>query len=345
MNLPDRAYLVLSLAIFAISAGSLHAADEFRIDGWREAVFSVSDTGQWVDTLTEVGGWQVIHEGDFSREWLDAYRLVSNVSAREVLMANPGTDTGLVRLVQFEGVPQRHIRSNGQTWETGGIYDVNVRVIDLPEKFQALQSRDWHGVADPMDLVFDQFVVAEWLAYGPDGIVFALIQRKQPPLEGWPNLKHFSRLFNSTQIVADMDRALEFYVDTLGFQIYIETDGPSETPGPNVLGLPHNLADKISRHVYIVHPGGGNTGSVELIAFDGASGRDFSEHAHPPNLGIISLRFPVSGIQQLAERLAKRNVEIVSALRSMEFTPEGPTQHMIVRGPNGEWLEFFEPEK
>ena len=37
----------------------------------------------------------------------------------------------------------RQIRSSAQTWDTGGIFDVNVRVLDIHAKFQQLRERGW----------------------------------------------------------------------------------------------------------------------------------------------------------------------------------------------------------
>lgn len=317
-------------------------AVEPRIFGWREAVLSVSDLAGWINLWTQAAGYEVVYRGQAGKDWLEVWQLPAGASAEEALLSNPGTESGFLRLVEFSGVPQRHIRSNGHTWETGGWFDVNARVVNLDAKFRQLQALGWQGFADPVSLTFGPFEVNEWLARGPDGVVIALIERVAPPLTGWPTLKNVSRLFNSTLVVADMIASYDFYVNKLGFEVYLETNGPSDTPGPNVLGLPHNLADKISRHVYIVNPVGGNEGSVELIEFDGLTGRDFSEHAHPPNLGVLSLRFPVEHAELLADNLVKKGVTVLSPPRTVNMAPYGEKTLFIVRGPNGEWLEFFE---
>ena len=61
-----------------------------------------------------------------------------------------------------------------------------------------------------MAFKFERFHVEEVLVQGPDGIVFAMMQRYAPPLEGYPNLREMSHIFNSTQIVKDVDLAFEF---------------------------------------------------------------------------------------------------------------------------------------
>ena len=151
-----------------------------------------------------------------------------------------------------------------------------------------------------------------------------------------------SRLFNATQVVADLDAARAFYVDTLGFDVYLDHEGPSEVAGPNVLGLPHNLAASISRRVTIVHPQGTNEGSVELLAFDGASGRDFAALATPPNLGILMLRFPVTDMSAFAELISRRQLDIAMHRTQASVAPYGSIELMGLRGPGGVWLEFYQ---
>ncbi len=329
------------LFVLMTSAAVPASAETARIGGWREAVLSVADTAAWEQVLTEVGGWEVVRRGAGDVAWLELWQLPATARYAEVLMRNPGTETGYIRLVSFRGVPQVQMRSNGQTWETGGIFDLNVRVTDVAARFDELQARGWQGFGDPVRFTFGPFMVREWLGRGPDGIVFALIQREEPPLEGWPELRRFSRSFNSTQVVADLDASLRFYVDVLGFEIYVETEGPSDTPGPNVLGLPHNLVTEVSRRTVIVHPTGGNDGSVELIQFDGLTGRDFSALAKPPNLGVLTLRFPVADLLAVGERLIGGGFEPEARGRA-PLAPYGEVEVLAVRGPNGEWLEFFE---
>ncbi len=329
------------LAALLSFAPALAAKDVPEIGGWRETLLSVRDLAGWEQVMIEVGGWEVMSRGQADARLHAAWELPADASIDEVLMRNPGTATGYIRFLRFNNVEQQQMRSNGQTWETGGIFDINVRVTDLAARFAELQARDWQSFGDPVRFTFGPFVVREWLGRGPDGIVFALIQRDAPPLEGWPHLKRFSRSFNSTQIVRDMQASLHFYTDVLGFKLYVETQGPSDTPGPNVLGLPHNLVTEISRHTVIVHPTGENEGSVELIEFDGLTGRDFAPLAKPPNLGVLALRFPVKGLDTLATKLEASGFEPQARAR-VSITPYGEVELLAIIGPNGEWLEFYE---
>ena len=332
----------VAIFCFLVLAWSIPRAESLVSGGYQEAVFSVSDADQFADFFVGTGGWEILHEGPAPFSLLQAWRLPDAASAREIVVGNPGTERGFVRLVEIDGVEQQQIRSSAQPWDTGGWFDVNSRVLDMDEKFGEFQARNWQAVSDPVQFVFGPFVVKEWLVRGPDGIVFALIERVQPPLEGYPHLRKMSRLFNATQIVTDIEAAKRFYVEQLGFEIYLEHSGPSEAPGPNVLGLPHNLAAEIPRHVTIMHPDAVSEGSIEILEFDGLDGADFSDRAIPPNLGILMLRFPVSDIEAFADLATLEDLDVAMPPTRLRMRPYGDVTVMAIRGPDGVWLEFFE---
>lgn len=310
--------------------------------GYQEAVFSVSDVESWTSFFEDVAGWSVIHSGIADDAVLSAWNVPKDVTAREVVVGNPGTERGYVRLIQIDGVLQQQIRSSAQSWDTGGFFDVNSRVFSMDRKFRELQSNGWQAASDPVQFSFGPFVVKEWLTRGPDGIVLALIERVAPPLEGYPNIREMGRLFNATQVVSDIDAARDFYQNKLGFEAYLDHSGSSETAGPNVLGLPHNLASTIVRHVSILHPDGKNEGSIELLQFDGATGADFSSRAVPPNLGILMLRFPVEDIDAFAAHVMEHDIEIAVQPTNAKLPPYGTVALMAIRGPGGVWLEFYQ---
>ncbi len=326
-----------------IAPGGAGADDAVMPEGFREVVFSVSDLEGSARFYREVAGWEVVVDGEASPGLAAHWGLAENQPISEVLLRNPGDDRGFLRLVAFPGAEQQQIRSNAQTWDTGGIFDVNVRVLDIHAKFTELRERGWMFYSDPIRFAFGPFVVWEVLAKGPDGVVIAMVERVQPPLEGWPNLRELSHIFNSTQIVRDFDSSLEFYRDKLGFEIYLEHQGPSQEPGPNVLALPHNLAAEITRKVVILSPDGTNAGSVELIGFAGLTGADHSEHAVAPNLGILALRYPVADLAAYRQRLSEHGVEPFKGPSTLTIEPYGKVEIMTIRAPEGALLEFYQP--
>jgi catechol 2,3-dioxygenase-like lactoylglutathione lyase family enzyme len=342
----SRRGLVPAIVLAGLSSAGVIAAtgEETRtgVGPFREAVFSVSDLEEASRVYREVAGWEEVYRGEASAEQARFWSLEPDRPIEEIVLRNPGDREGWLRLVRFPGAEQVVIRSNAQSWDTGGIFDVNVRVLDLERKFAQLEEHHWQAYGDPVEFQFGPFRVKEVLPRGPDGVVFALIQRLEPPLEGWPNLRHFSHLFNSSQIVRDLGESLSFYVDKLGFKVYLEHEGASPEPGPNVLGLPHNIAAERPRRVVIVSPDGTNRGSVELLQFVGVTGRDFSDRAVPPNRGILMLRFPVSDLTGYHRQLLERGVPLVAGPAELVLEPYGRVKILAVRSPDGAWLEFMQ---
>ena len=352
MKIQSISRIGLSVSIFLLLFWDTGRADSkagpaapdlpFKISGWTEVIQSVSDLDLLVKQLQDIAGWEVILRGSLDEETLAAWQLDPAITATQALMGNPGSSRGFIRLVQFQGAGQIQIRSSARTWESGGILDINVRVLDMEANFHEFQSRGWQAHSDPVQYSFGPFEVKEWITIGPDGLSFALIERIKPELEGWPEMKDISRAFNSTQVVRDMPAALHFYRDVLGFQKYINWTGVSDSPGPSVLGLPRELTTTIERDVWILHPQGINEGSVELLHFNGLSGRDLAEHAIPPNLGMLMLRFPVTNLDALEDRLAQYGVRTEGPISRHHLAPWGDVRQLSVRAPDGAWLEFYE---
>ena len=346
--MPKLLTLVIGLAVATQSWAAQPAVQESR-DGFREAILSVEDLNGAIDLYRQVGGWELRYEGDAARSTLDFFGLGKEISAREALLINPGDSEGFLRLFEFSGPglesPQR-ARPSGRTWDPGGIFNVNVRVADIHEKARQLRARGFHGYSEPIRFEFSQFIVWEVLMRGPHDEVFALIERVQPPLEGWTNLGDgFSHIFNSTQIVSDFEAAKTFYTEALGFEVYFENRGPSASPGPNVLGLPHDLTAEIPRRVAILSPSGRNFGSVEILAFEGLEGAHHRETARAANVGWLALRFPTEDARALARRLAERGVETETGVVQIDVGYGEGTRRVAafaVLTPDGARLEFLE---
>jgi len=311
---------------------------EYQIEGWRETLVSVRNFSDYDIFFDEVAQWELRDKGVVSKQQLKAWQLPESASATYRLYANKGAKSGFIRLLQFNGVEQRYIRQDSQSWDTGGIFDINVRVIDMEGVAEKLRALGWKARAPITRFVFGPYDVKEWIVASPDGLEIALISRISPTLEGWPNLKAISRTFNSTQVVRDFDQAIDFYHEVLGFKMVQQEHGYlSKEPGPNSLGFPYNVQTVNPRKVFIMSPSGKNEGSVEILKILGIDGADHSPHSNLPNLGIAALRFPVSNIAEFNQYLKKQQVDWVHELQSVDGR-----QSLIIKSPEGAWLEFHE---
>jgi len=314
----------------------------YKIHGYKEVIFSVRDIERDLNVYSKLGGWSISDRNHLSKSQLSFWNLSSKVTGHTALLKYPGRDTGIVRLVSFKNVEQKHIRAHAQSWDTGGIYDVDIRVKDIRKKTEEFLYHGWSGYSDIKEYHFNEFHVSEILIKGSEDIVFALIQRHAPTLEGYPMLTEMSHVFNSSQIVKSLEESKSFYIDKLGFKEYSTFEGRNGEAGPNVFGIPYNVFPNVIRKISILSPTGKNEGSVELVQLEGLIGRDFSKEAIAPNLGILTLRFPVDGLHEFVQSMQNKGVVIEKGIERIEMSPYGLVDIAAIKSPDGAWLEFME---
>jgi catechol 2,3-dioxygenase-like lactoylglutathione lyase family enzyme len=314
------------------------------IGGWRETLLSVAELDHWVTFYTQFDAWKIIYEGPVTAQRLAHMEIPKGIGAHEILVGHGDARHGNVRLIRFDNAPGNPvIRSVGRPWETGGWFDLNVFVDNLKERCAQFRHLGWSDVSDPILYDFKSRTVKEWLAFGADGVVLALVERVHPPLERQLQPGMFGQHTNSTQIVDDFNAARSFYIDLLGFKPDLEIiDEPMQPePGPNLLGFPEELAANQRWNVSVLKASGPEGGNIEIVSLPGASGRNFAGLANPPNRGIISHLFPVDCIGNLHQKLMRAGVEIIKPPAQINLPPDGDTQLMTVRRPDGVRLDFY----
>lgn len=313
-----------------------------KIDGFQEVIFSVYDLTAATHFYQKVVGFEIIQQGKAVAKQSTFWQLPPKTKIEEVILGNKGDQTGYIRLVKFHHIEQEQIRSSSHSWDTGGIFDINMRSKDLNAIFKEFQQAGWNGISAPIRYQFGPFDVSEVLMKGPDGIVIAMMERHAPPLEGFPNLKKLSHVFNSTHVSKDIEVTLDFFTNKLGWEIYMHAKSTGRNAVANVLGFPYNINPSIELPVYIVHPTGSNLGSLEFIQVNGLTGKDFSDKGIPPNLGILMYRFPVSDADKYAKILENRGVKIHLPIQQLSIAPYGKIKIFAIQSPDGIWMEFME---
>jgi catechol 2,3-dioxygenase-like lactoylglutathione lyase family enzyme len=322
------------------------AAAEFGLNGFSEAGICTRDVKPWLELLTTVGGWTESWRGNTPVEIMQLWGSGPAASCTEILLSKPNSDTGLIRLFQFQHAVQQEIRPGSQTWDSGGLFDLDIRVPDVLAVVEQMESRGWQGISQPIDWQFGEMQVREWLVQGPDSVVLALIERIAPPLANARDMSGFGHVFNSSQIVADMDEAIAFY-RALGFAMVLEHSGPLSGRGGEVLGLPASQAPQTPIRLVIMQPEGVMSGSIELVSFEDSSpdyhGQDLSGRASPVGLGLNLLRFPVADLERYANRLSEQGIRPQDpGIITANVAPIGKCKLMAVRTPGGAWLEFYQ---
>jgi catechol 2,3-dioxygenase-like lactoylglutathione lyase family enzyme len=319
---------------------------DFGLKGFSEAGICTQNMDLWIRLFKEIGGWNETWRGTTSAAIRDLWGLTPGASSQECLLTCPLSDTGHVRLFSIQGHEQEEIRPDSNTWDTGGIFDLDLRVNNLLPLVEPLANYGVTGIGEPIDWQFDAFFVREWITRGPDSAVLALIQRLAPPLEGWDDLDGFSNVFNSSQIVTDIQASVAFY-EKLGFEIILNHQGPLGGRGGEVLGISADQAPNTPVPLIILQVPGSTSGSIELVSFEHAGpeyqGLDLADRAKPYNLGLNLLRFPVGDLAGYFEHVQQAGIGVEDpGVVTASIYPYGDTELMALRTPDGVWLEFFQ---
>lgn len=315
----------------------------------QEAVISVFDIDRLVRPLVEVCGYVETALPDAPREQFAVWHLPPECERIEQRLLVPGPSEafaadgrGALRLVRFHGVEQKVMRSSQRSWDTGGIFDVDVFSADLDRVYRGLQRHGWTAMGEPVDYSEAMFSVRQVVALGPDGLVLAIIQRYEPFVEGLDPTGLLSPVFNSTQIVSDFDAAVQFYGETLGFglQMTCKIEDVVE-PGADVLGLPLPHAKDARRELAIFKPQGAREGGIELVRNLDMHGKRWDAQCIAPNVGILSLRFEVDDAAAYALQIEGRGGVLYAPVMTYEVAPFGTVTLFSVRSPEGAIIEFY----
>ena len=103
---------------------------EAVVHGCAETVFSVTNPDRVARIYTELGGWEVSHQGRTDPNLTAFWNIPADTAMDEVVVGPPGKSWSWLRLVKFHGIVQQHIRPSAQSWDTGGLYDIDVLVHD-----------------------------------------------------------------------------------------------------------------------------------------------------------------------------------------------------------------------
>ncbi len=316
---------------------------DFKLQTYSEIVISVKSLEAVLPVYTKTLGWEVVWHGKGDNSQIQFWDLPKESETEEVLLRFQHLEYGQIRLVQFNNIEQKLIRPAGQTWDTGGILDIDLRTSDLQNTYDELTELGWHAYSCPVKQTMGPFTVEEVLLKGHDEVVIALVHRSDPPHPNPFDLEGItSNVYLSAMIVKDLTIATNFFVNQLGFishnQIIFKTDKPERT----MFGLPHNLSDKTNIKLNIIGSTETRDGLLDLVELEGLIGEDFSANAYPPNRGILMYRFPVKNIKSYYRNILDNGIKPVCKLQKVQLNSIGESKTFAVQSPDGVWLEFYE---
>jgi catechol 2,3-dioxygenase-like lactoylglutathione lyase family enzyme len=332
--------MVRALIAAALSLVTAPASAQ-GIDYWSEAVVSVADIPTAARLFREVGGWRITHMGKLGRAELNYWNLPETVSASFQRLCAPKAVTGCIRFISFKGAPQRPIRRTGRPWDTGGIFSIMIRSDNADDLYDRALELGWWAESEPINFDFGGSKLRNVVLTGPHGINIAVYQRRDPPFTAFP-VGAMSQGFNSMRMVRDQKASLAWYREGLGLGLLFDSDYLDPAPQVGNFSIPINLSTTIPRRAAVVHPKPGETGRIELMQFVGFQGRDFAPYASPPNLGIISVRYPVGDLAAYRQQLKARSVTISYEAKALPLAGIGTTDLIAVRDPDGNLTEFYQ---
>ena len=313
--------------------------------GVQEIVVSVKELERTADIYQDVAKFEIKHRGSADVSMAAMWDLPKTVRLDEILLGVPGHTKGLLRLVKIHGVPQVQARSSARPFDTGGIFNFNSMVKDMDGVFEALRDHGFQGFADPNRYTLFGKSYAGAMLRGHDGVVLNLLQRVNQPYDDMPAFATMSHIINATQMVANYRESFDFFTQKLGWVVRWEASPTWPPDGSNNMGLPNSLLlsgavkEKAASFALSKEADGG---TIEIFNFEGVTGRDFSGRAQPPNLGILTYRIHMRGLEAYATTIAARGVPLLRPIVPVNLAPYGMVKMMVVRSPSGAWLEFFE---
>jgi catechol 2,3-dioxygenase-like lactoylglutathione lyase family enzyme len=334
---------VIRLSVALLSALTFPAAAQ-SVQPWTEAVVSVENIATSSRLFREVGGWKATHKGKVDPSEIAYWNLPEGTKASFERLCAPQTSTGCIRFIRFADVPQRPIRQAKRAWDTGGIFSIMVRSDNVPALFDAAIAMGWWAESEPIRFTFGASDLRNVVLTGPHGINLAVYQRVSPPFTAFP-VSRISQAFNSMRMVRDKAASRAFYEEKLGFSVLFDSNNEPAQPAPSNFGIPLNYTPIVKRAAAAMHPTPGETGRVEVMQLEGFAGLDVSAHASPPNLGIISVRYPVQDLAAYRAKVTGKGVGVVYEAVNMKShgLSDGRAAKMFsVRDPDGNLTDFYE---
>jgi predicted enzyme related to lactoylglutathione lyase len=344
-----RAFTTLAAAL--PFAPAFAQAPLIRQSGIQEVVISVFDFDHLAIPFADTGDFERVALPDAPREQWASWRVPPACTRIEQMLLRAkgsAAGQGSMKLVKFHGVDQKVMRSSQRSWDTGCIFDVDVRSRGTAAAYKRLQQLGWTALGEPVEYTEATFHVIQSVAVGPNGFMLAIIQSLGTAPSDSPPFKVMSPIFNSTQMVADLDKALAFYTGVLGFKTRVRFDiNHQAEPGADVLGLPLPQAETADRKLAMlrtdeaVSADSAATAAVELIENASMKGRDFSNDCTAPNVGILSLRIPVKDARTYAGEIEARGAVLFSKPIELDVAPYGRVTLFGIQSPEGALMEFY----
>lgn len=313
---------------------------------WLMATASVSDIDRTAAFFRNIGGYETIYRGPLDPAEIAALNLPETASGEVMTLRAVGSDAGYVRLIRFDDAGRKvPTRPGARAWDTGCFWSFMVRANDLEAIYDDAIALGWGTETPIAPLSFNGSELNIVVFKGPDGLQVQAYERlNRPPPEGFTPFERLSRPFNIMQMTRDREAVRVLMEDVLGFQRFWY--GPpytDEEPVLMPLGIPQNLTTTVPYKAGIFSPQTQTLyGRMEYIEIDGLEGFDYADRCKAPNLGWLSVTYPVESVAAARAMIAERGWAIEIEPYTTSRPSYGGLQVFAIKAPDGATIEFAE---
>ena len=304
-------------------------------NGIARILISVRDLNQSVKFFQDNIGMSVV--ADYSLDSATINQLWNSpqgTTAHAVTLKND-EQTTLLELIEWQPNSGKSIRTAGNTTDYG-LFTIAFRTKDVDAVYHRFKQQGYQFICPPIAYTFSlgPVTVKEAIMVDRNGIPIVFLERLSEPI---PELKgDFGMMLDTSQVVADIDEAKKFYGDILGLTTIFDQVLPLGMID-NILNFPEGTE---SRMAFLTQPGS-KTPLLELIQ-SSVEGKSLSDLAKPPNLGLFAIAFSTDNLELLIDKLQQHQIKILSEPVAIAISEQEQVKAIVVEGPNGVNVQFFE---
>jgi len=299
---------------------------------------SVRDLARTRHFYASVFGYVPMASGPVPPEAAAAWKAPAGCRAEYVVLGRPRSRRGLLRLVAFDR-PGEPIWGTYERPQDYGHYATNYRVPSVHATWEKLVAAGVKPKSPPTHWHVDE-TMAAWdsQCWDLDGTLLDVYQMEGRP-DLFPDLGGDAAGEIETMAihVESADRSRRFY-EAIGYTLLF--DKTIDDLGA-FFHLPQGVA---LRDVNLYKPDRSPIGRIELVELVGHPGRPVRERAVPPNHGILSLSFVAGDLGAVREAVARGGGEATTPDYRTAAPVFGPARAFNAVGPDGEALEFIQPD-
>lgn len=313
---------------------------------WLMATASVSDLDRTSQFFREIGGYETLYQGPLEQGEVAALGLPEGATGEVLTLRAPGSDAGYVRLIRFDNVGRKvPTRPGARAWDTGCFWSFMVRANEMDVIYDDAIAMGWGTETPIAPLIFNGSELNIVVFKGPDGLQVQAYERlNRPPPEGFTSFERLSRPFNIMQMTRDREAVRVLMEDVLGFnRVWYGAPYTDQEPVLMPLGIPQNLTTSVPYKAGIFSPQTQTLyGRMEYIEIDGLDGFDYADRCVAPNLGWLSVTYPVASVADAKALIEARGWDIEIEPYSTIRPSYSEMSVFSIKAPDGATIEFAE---